>query len=118
MRRLLPIIIVGILLLAGGLYFALNKSSDNTQSTTPPSNETVPTEEKVLAENCKQAEIPLTGEKDTMLDPERRMVTVRWFDAAIQTDRVLVLPYHPETNFAGCSESAKAVLRGVPQSNP
>lgn len=63
-----------------------------------------------LQEACANASIPLT-EVDTTLDREAGTVTARYLDG--DTDRTIVLPYEPESDFAGCSESARRVLEGV-----
>jgi hypothetical protein len=71
-------------------------------------------QDTVSVENCKSAQIPVT-ELDTTLDPERKIVIVRWWDGELQKNIELTLPYYPETDFEGCSESAKRVLKHIQQ---
>lgn len=65
-----------------------------------------------LREACAHTEIPLQGEKDTAVDPMSALAVVRWVgkDSAYN---VVPLIYEPETDFAGCSESAKSILRHI-----
>ena len=65
-----------------------------------------------LLEACATAQIP-QAELDTTLDEVQGIVTVRWWDASSQANIELQLPYRPETDFSGCSASAKAVLEHV-----
>ena len=67
-------------------------------------------ERAVLYENCAKAEIPLI-ELDTTLDSEDKVAVIRWWDGQTQQNVELKLPYEQEIDFAGCSESAKRVLR-------
>lgn len=66
-----------------------------------------------LREACAHSEIPLQGEKDTAVDPVSGLAVVRWTDKD-GAYNVVPLIYEPETDFAGCSESAKAILRNIP----
>lgn len=61
---------------------------------------------------CSFVEIPRTD--DSSLDPEKGMVTVWFTEYEPFQNRYLVLPYEPETDFEGCSESAKTYLRHLP----
>jgi len=65
-----------------------------------------------LAENCAM-DIPREKIDDTFLDPENKIVTAWWWDGELQDNVSLKLPYTPETDFAGCSESAKELLRHI-----
>ena len=62
---------------------------------------------------CAFVEMPRTD--DSQLHPEKGIVKV-WFTENDQfQNRYLVLPYEPETDFEGCSESAKDWLRHLPK---
>lgn len=61
-----------------------------------------------LMENCTR-DISQRAD-DTSFDPENKIVTIWLWDEKSQESIALILPYEPETNFAGCSESAKAFL--------
>ncbi|GEM_PF-1043497 len=62
--------------------------------------------------NCQQ-DIPREKIDDSVLDIERGTVTVYWWDGQLQDNVSLILPYQPETDFAGCSESVRDFLRHI-----
>jgi len=64
------------------------------------------TERAKLYEICSKAEIPTT-ELDTGVYPDNKIARVSW------EGTTLYLPYEPETEFAGCSESAKSILKHI-----
>lgn len=66
-----------------------------------------------LREACAHSEIPAQGEKDTAQDQLSPLVVVRWTDER-GGENIVPLIYEPETDFAGCSESAKEFLRHLP----
>ena len=47
---------------------------------------------------------------DSSLDVEKSTARVNWWAQASQENRYLLLPYEPDKEFEGCSESAKATL--------
>lgn len=61
--------------------------------------------------NCTQ-EIPLERVDDASRNIDGT-VTMRWWDDETQTNTQLTVPYEPDTNFAGCSESIKTFLRQI-----
>ncbi len=61
---------------------------------------------------CSFVEIPQTD--DSSLDPEKGTVIVWFYDYDKDQTKYLILPYEPETDFEGCSESAKTYLRHLP----
>lgn len=63
-----------------------------------------------LYNNCIGADIPET-ELDTITDTENEIAIIRWWDKEKQQSIELKIPYEPEKNFEGCSESTKRVLR-------
>ncbi|MEX2405466.1 MAG: hypothetical protein WD579_02575 [Candidatus Paceibacterota bacterium] len=66
-----------------------------------------------LRKLCGFVEIPRTD--DSSLDRERGIVKVRFDEyEPVHQSRYLVLPYEPETDFEGCSESAKTYLSHLP----
>lgn len=65
-----------------------------------------------LREACAHSEISLQGEKDTAVDTTSGLAVVRWTDKD-GAYNVVPLIYEPETDFAGCSESAKLILRHI-----
>jgi len=70
-----------------------------------------------LLEDCANAEIPLTGERNTVYDSKKKTLEVRFWNGELQEDVLVILPYEPETDFAGCSDSAKDILRHVQELN-
>ena len=70
-----------------------------------------------LLENCANAEIPLTGERNTVYDSEKKTLEVSFWNGELQEDVLVMLPYEPETDFAGCSDSAKDILRHIQELN-
>jgi len=67
----------------------------------------------VLHENCTQ-EIPRELIDDSTTDYENKVVTMFWWDGEFQEDQSLSVPYEPEADFEGCSESVKEFLRHLP----
>ena len=67
----------------------------------------------ILQENCTQ-DIPRELIDDSTTDYEAGIVTMYWWDGEAQENKNLTVPYDPETDFAGCSESAKEFLRHLP----
>ncbi|PIQ80060.1 MAG: hypothetical protein COV79_02535 [Parcubacteria group bacterium CG11_big_fil_rev_8_21_14_0_20_41_14] len=67
----------------------------------------------VLKENCTQ-DIPRELIDDSTTDYEAGIVTMYWWDGEVQENKNLTVPYEPETDFAGCSESVKEFLRHLP----
>lgn len=67
-------------------------------------------ERKKLYADCAVAEIPKTAD-DTSLYYDQKIAVVRWWDTKIQDNKTLYLPYEPERDFAGCSESARTILK-------
>jgi len=61
---------------------------------------------------CGFVEIPKTD--DSSIDQEKVIVKVWFTQYEPFQNRYLVLPYEPEIDFEGCSESAKAYLRHLP----
>ncbi|GEM_PF-1446961 len=61
---------------------------------------------------CGYVEMPKTD--DSSLDPEKGEVIIWFGEYEPFQNRYLALPYEPETDFEGCSESAKAYLRHLP----
>ncbi len=68
-----------------------------------------------LYDICAKAEIPKT-ELDTTVYPENKIAVIRWFDDKLQQSITLYFPYEPETEFAGCSMSAKSILKHIQES--
>ena len=66
-----------------------------------------------LSENCANAQIPLTGERNTVYDSGKKTLEVSFWNGELQEDVLVILPYEPETDFAGCSDSAKNILRHI-----
>lgn len=66
---------------------------------------------EALRKICGFVEMPYTDDS-SLLDPEKGEVII-WFGE----NRYLILPFEPETDFAGCSESAKSWLREHPYLN-
>lgn len=67
-----------------------------------------------LYENCARTEFPRSD--DSSFNPEKRIVTLYYWDEKLQDNAKLELPFEPETGFAGCSEKAKAILRSFQES--
>ena len=67
--------------------------------------------QKTLAENCKNPGLPTEGEKNTVFDPEHGVVYVTFFQDG--ADKTVELPFKPSTDFEGCSDTAKEVLKDV-----
>ncbi len=65
-----------------------------------------------LYENCAKTELPRSD--DASFDPEKRIVTLYYWNEKLQDNDTFELPYEPETDFEGCSESAKEFLRHLP----
>ena len=65
-----------------------------------------------LAKNCAR-DIPREKIDDSVFNSEQKTVTVYWWDNELQDNVSLILPYEPETDFAGCSESAKQFLQHI-----
>lgn len=61
---------------------------------------------------CGFVEMPNTD--DSSIDLEKGIVKVWFTEYDPFQNRFLVLPYEPETDFEGCSESAKEFLRHLP----
>ena len=61
--------------------------------------------------NCMQ-EIPLERVDDASRNTDGT-VTMRWWDDKTQANTQLTVPYEPETNFVGCSESIKTFLKQI-----
>ena len=98
---LLPFIQVGIT--SSGIIF----SYDNTV----PLYRDLPKE--ALRAICAFVELPRT--EYSLLHPEKGIVKVWFTEYEPFQNRYLVLPYEPETDFEGCSESAKDWLRHLPK---
>lgn len=67
-----------------------------------------------LAENCAR-DISQRSD-DSSFDPENRTVTIWLWDEESQDSVALILPYEPETDFAGCSDSVKILFRHIKES--
>jgi len=67
----------------------------------------------VLHKNCTQ-DIPRELVDDSTADYENGIVTMYWWDGTLQENKNLSVPYEPETDFAGCSQSVKEFLRHLP----
>ena len=65
-----------------------------------------------LAENCAR-DIPREKIDDTFLDLENKIVRTSWWDNEIGDNVSIIIPYEPEIDFAGCSESVKGLLRHI-----
>lgn len=65
-----------------------------------------------LYDICAKAEIP-KAEYDTTVYSENKIAVIRWWDDKLQQNITLYLPYEPDMNFAGCSESAKEILQDI-----
>ncbi len=65
-----------------------------------------------LAKNCAR-DIPREKIDDSFLDSENGIVRVSWWDNMIGDNVFVVIPYEPESDFAGCSESVKVLLRHI-----
>jgi hypothetical protein len=65
-----------------------------------------------LAENCAR-DIPREKIDDTSFDSENKVVQTYWWDNEIGDNVSIIFPYEPETDFAGCSESVKELLRHI-----
>lgn len=94
-----------------------NSPTTFSQSTTFDSNETTsssPIENKtdILAANCAK-DLPIAIIDDISFDPDKKLVILRWSEGNPPENITLLLPYSPETNFAGCSESATKLLKHV-----
>lgn len=61
---------------------------------------------------CAFVEMPQSD--DSFVDREKGIVKVYFSEYKPFRNRYLVLPYEPENNFEGCSDSAKAFLRNIP----
>lgn len=61
---------------------------------------------------CAFVEIPRTD--DSSLDPEKGEVIIWFSEYEPFQNRYFILPFEPETDFKGCSESAKIYLRHLP----
>jgi len=61
---------------------------------------------------CGYVEMPKTD--DSSLDQEKGIVKVWFTEYEPFQNRYLLLPYEPETDFEGCTESAKTYLRHLP----
>ena len=66
----------------------------------------------ILQENCAQ-DIPHELVDDSTFDSENGIVTMFWWDGEAQENKSLTVPYEPETDFGGCSESVKEVLKRI-----
>jgi len=66
-----------------------------------------------LAENCAR-DIPREKIDDISFDPENKVVQFYWWDIETNDNVHTIVPYEPETGFAGCSESVKDLLRHLP----
>lgn len=64
-----------------------------------------------LKKICAFVEMPQTD--NSTIDPEQGIVRVYFNEYEPFQNRYLVLPYEPETDFAGCSESAKVWLEHI-----
>ena len=119
------VLVIGLLVLGGAAYFFfgtsperdLQKIKDETPRTYG-GNEAGTTEESgddqaALTRNCAK-EIPASVD-DVSFDPEKKVVRVYWTDSTTSDNVSLALPYEPEKDFAGCSESVKEILRRVQQ---
>ncbi|MCI0553277.1 MAG: hypothetical protein L0287_20200, partial [Anaerolineae bacterium] len=62
---------------------------------------------------CGYVEMPPTD--DSSISPEEKIVRVHFDEyEPVDQGKYLLLPYEPETDFEGCSESAKEFLRHLP----
>lgn len=61
---------------------------------------------------CAFVEMPQTD--DSLLNKEKGIVAVWFSEYEPFRNRYVILPFEPETDFAGCSESAKEWLRHLP----
>lgn len=68
--------------------------------------------QRQLAENCAR-DIPREKIDDTSFDSENKVVQTYWWDNEIGDNVSIIFPYEPETDFAGCSESVKELLRHI-----
>lgn len=68
--------------------------------------------QRQLEENCAR-DIPREKIDDSSFDPENKIVQTYWWDNEINDNVQLIIPYEPETDFAGCSESVKELLRHI-----
>jgi len=67
---------------------------------------------EALRAMCGFVEMPYTD--DSLLDREKGIVKVWFIEYEPFQNRYFILPYEPETDFEGCSESAKTYLRHLP----
>ncbi len=65
-----------------------------------------------LYENCAKFEIPSHSD-DSGYDSIKKILTVFWRNGTLQQNMSIELPYEPETNFFGCSDSAKEILKNL-----
>ena len=102
----LTIFIVLLVIVIAALAFIqfTNKTDIPKQQTNEVQND--------LAKNCAR-DIPREKIDDSLFNSEQKTVTVYWWDNELQNNVSLVLPYEPETDFAGCSESVKEFLRHI-----
>lgn len=68
--------------------------------------------QRQMAENCAQ-DVPREKIDDTFVDTENKIVQFGWWDNETKDNISLIVPYHPETDFAGCSESVKSILKNI-----
>lgn len=65
-----------------------------------------------LRENCASYKPPPYAIVDNVgIDSEHRRVTSGWWEPRLSTNVHILLPYEPETGFAGCSKEAQMLLR-------
>jgi hypothetical protein len=95
---------ITLLILAAGIYVRQHNDSFSAQ---PPTQ--VAQERAQLYENCAKTEFPRSD--DSSFDPEKRILTIFYWDEKLQDNAKIELPFEPETEFAGCSEKAKEILR-------
>lgn len=64
-----------------------------------------------LQQNCAHYEPPPYAHVDNVgIDAERRLVFSGWWEPRLDTNVHILLPYEPETGFAGCTKAAQVLL--------
>ena len=98
--------------MAFGITITRNSSVEDAKSDTL----IITSEDRAeLLENC--AKDVSKRVDDTAFDLENKIVTIWLWDEESQDSIALELPYEPETDFAGCSKSAKELLRHIQELN-
>ena len=112
-RAKIVLVTIAVVALLGVAWFCIIRNKIGSSETPPPplQNDII----EAYKANCVDVKIPRGQELDISADPETGLVTIGYTDENALPQEV-VLYYHADDGFAGCSEDARRVLLQIKES--